>query len=47
MVGTKTESVDLSKEVLSLHRETNQFIGENFDKTKEIVRGKDAINASI
>ena len=39
MVGTKTESVDLSKEVLSLHRETNQFIGENFDKTKEIVRG--------
>ena len=25
MVGTKTESVDLSKEVLSLHRETNQF----------------------
>jgi len=47
MVGAKTESVDLSKEVLSLHRETNQFIGENFDKTKEIVRGKDAINASI
>jgi len=47
IVGTKTESVDLSKEVLSLHRETNQFIGENFDKTKEIVRGKDAINASI
>ena len=47
MVGAKTESVDLSKEVLSLHRETNQFIGENFDKTKEIVRGKDAINASL
>ena len=37
MVGTKTESVDLSKEVLSLHRETNQFIGENFDKTIEMM----------
>ena len=47
MVGAKTESVDLSKEVLSLHVETDHFIGENFDKTKEIVRGKDAINASI
>ncbi len=47
MVGAKTESVDLSKEVLSLHIETDHFIGENFDKTKEIVRGKDAINASI
>ena len=47
MVGAKTESVDLSKEVLSLHIETDHFIGENFDKTKEIVRGKDAINQSL
>ena len=47
MVGAKTESVDLSKEVLSLHVETDQYIGENFDKTKEIVRGKDAINQSL
>ena len=47
IAGAKSESVDLSKQVLRFHREVDGYIGEEFDKTKEIVREKDAINKDL
>ena len=47
IAGAKAESVDLSKQVLRFHREVDGYIGEEFDKTKEIVREKDAINKDL
>ena len=47
IAGAKAESVDLSKQVLSFHREVDGYIGEEFDKTKEVVRERDAINKNL
>tara|TARA_R110001592_G_scaffold115723_1_gene316347 strand:+ start:1242 stop:3362 length:2121 start_codon:yes stop_codon:yes gene_type:complete len=47
IAGAKAESVDLSKQVLKFHREVDGYIGEEFDKTKEIVRENDAINKNL
>ena len=47
IAGAKSESVDLSKQVLRFHKEVDGYIGEEFDKTKEIVREKDAINKDL